>query len=107
MNNDIGFSKSVLLAFLAGGLTGAATALLLAPRSGEMTRGLITEEIREGLRRGRDARARIRARGREVIDGASDFLETQKKGLEDRKDRVVAAVDAGRKAYRDGKPVSS
>jgi gas vesicle protein len=104
MNNDNGTSRSeVLLAFLAGGLTGIAAALLVAPRSGEMTRGLITREIRDGLRRGRAARARLRAKGREVIEGASEFLESHKQGLEERKDRVVAAVEAGRKAYRGDK----
>ena len=40
-------ASSVILAFLLGGLTGAAVALLYAPRSGKETRDLLSERVRE------------------------------------------------------------
>src|SRR2546430_3409144 len=40
-------SSSVILAFLLGGLTGAALALLYAPRSGKETRDLLGEGSEE------------------------------------------------------------
>ena len=42
-------ASSVILAFLLGGLTGAAVALLYAPRSGKETRDLLSERLACGL----------------------------------------------------------
>ena len=43
-NNDGTDVGAFLIGFLAGGLVGATTALLLAPRSGEETRGQIHQK---------------------------------------------------------------
>ncbi|OFW49871.1 MAG: hypothetical protein A2146_07235 [Actinobacteria bacterium RBG_16_67_10] len=77
------------------GLTGAAVALLLAPQSGQGTRSLINQRIRDGVDRGRKARERIARKGREVLEGASNYLGKQQKDLEQRHDRLVS-VEAGR-----------
>ncbi len=87
-------TSSVLLSFLLGGLTGAALALLYAPRSGRETREFLGEKLREGAERGRDLRDQATAKGREFLDDAADYIER-------RKERVTAAVDAGRQAYRE------
>ena len=82
MNEDSGFSTSrLLVSFVAGGLTGAAVALLLAPQSGRGARSLINQRIRDGLGRGRKARERMASRGREVLEGASNYIAEKREEL--------------------------
>jgi gas vesicle protein len=73
---------TVVLAFLAGAIAGAAVALLFAPAAGEETRQLLGEKAREG----RDRAAEAARQGRE-------FLAKQK-------DTVKSALDRGRDAYQ-------
>jgi gas vesicle protein len=96
-------SASVFLSFILGGLTGAALALLYAPRSGQETRDLLAEKVREGEARAREAKERALNKSREVVDEASGYIERQKQGLDQRKERFVAAVEAGRQAYKEEK----
>jgi gas vesicle protein len=96
-------ASSVVLAFLLGGLTGAALALLYAPRSGRETREMLGERIRESAERGRELRDEALAKGRELVDDAAEFIERQKDAAQDKKGRFMAAVDAGRQAYREEK----
>jgi gas vesicle protein len=96
-----GNASSVILAFLLGGLTGAALAVLYTPRSGQETRDLLQEKFREGENRARALRERAVARGREVMDHATDYVERQRETVEQQKERLAAAVDAGRQAYRE------
>ena len=96
-------SAAVFLAFILGGLTGAALALLYAPRSGQETRDLLAEKYREGEARARDAKERALAKGREALDDASGYIEKQKQQIDSRKERFVAAVEAGRQAYKEEK----
>jgi gas vesicle protein len=96
-------SASVLLSFILGGLTGAALALLYAPRSGQETRDLLAEKVREGEARAKEAKERALTKSREVVDDASGYIERQKQGLDQRKERFVAAVEAGRQAYKEEK----
>jgi gas vesicle protein len=103
MSDEHGSGAAVILAFLLGGITGAALALLYAPRSGDETREMLGRGIREGAERGREIREKAVTRGRELIDEASGYVEKQRDGLEKRKDRLAAAVDAGRQAYREEK----
>jgi gas vesicle protein len=70
--------SSILVSFVAGGLTGAAVALLLAPQSGQGTRSLINQRIRDGVDRARKTRQRIARQGREVQEGASSHLGGQR-----------------------------
>jgi len=96
-------SAAVLLSFILGGLTGAALALLYAPRSGQETRDLLSEKYREGEARAREAKERALAKSREVVDDAAGYIERQKQGIDQRKERFVAAVEAGRQAYKEEK----
>ncbi|MFA6093875.1 MAG: YtxH domain-containing protein [Elusimicrobiota bacterium] len=76
-------SGETVLAFLVGGIVGAAVGLLLAPCSGEETRrrlGGWVDEKREKAR---------------------DLVEKEKEALLAKKDQVTAAWEAGKKAYRE------
>jgi gas vesicle protein len=96
-------ASGVILSFLLGGLTGAALAILFAPRAGRETRELLGERLREGTERGREFRERIVNRGREILDEAGGFVQEQKETIERQRERLAAAVEAGRQAYREEK----
>lgn len=81
-HNESGNAGLVLLAFALGAIAGAAAALLWAPASGVETRRYLQERAREG----RDKATELARQGRE-------FVERQR-------DAVVAAVEAGREAFR-------
>lgn len=103
MSEDRNGASGVILSFLLGGLAGAALAILFAPRSGKETRDMLGEKVREGAERGREFREKAVSRGREILDDAGEYLEKHKETLEKRRDRLAAAVEAGRQAYRDEK----
>jgi gas vesicle protein len=104
MTDDRGTGASgIILSFILGGLAGAALAVLFAPRSGEETREMLDEKLRESAERGRKLRDRAVAKGREALDDAGDYLDKQRDTLEKRRDRLTAAVEAGRQAYREEK----
>jgi gas vesicle protein len=71
----------VLLAFLAGAVTGAAVALLFAPATGDETRQYLSDRAREGRER--------------AINAAREGRDT----LRRQKEQVVSAIDRGREAF--------
>jgi gas vesicle protein len=85
--------------FLLGGLIGAGVALLLAPYAGRELRGLIGSKVRESAERGRLLGERAAQRSREVLDDA-------RQGIAWQRERLNAAVEAGRDAYHDEKSSS-
>jgi hypothetical protein len=62
---------------------------------------MLNEKMREAEERGRDLREQARARGRAVVDEASQYIDRGREAVEQRKDRFSAAVEAGRQAYRE------
>ena len=91
--------SDVLMAFLIGGVTGAAMALLFAPRSGEETRELISDAAREGARRARDAADRGRElgeraveRGRRLVDEASEVVGRQSERVAEGLEKTARTV---------------
>jgi gas vesicle protein len=76
---------SVLLAFIAGAVTGAALALLFAPASGEETREYLGERAREG----RDRATQAARQGRELLNR--------------QRDTIASAIDRGREAYESAR----
>lgn len=104
MNEDRGSgSAGVILSFVVGALTGAALAILFAPLSGKETRELLGEKLREGAERGRDLKDRVVTKSRQMVDDAEGFVDRQREAIKDGKDRLAAAIEAGREAYRSEK----
>jgi gas vesicle protein len=98
-----GGASGIVLSFLVGALSGAALAILFAPRSGRETRELLGEKLRETTDRGKRIGEQAIDRGREAAEDAARYLERQRDTLEKRRDRLASAVEAGRQAYRDEK----
>jgi gas vesicle protein len=84
------------LYLLLGAAIGAATALLFAPRSGVETRKLIASRAREGA----DI---ISNRTKAVAGKTSEYVERGKELLQQQRDQLAAAIEAGKQAYRDEK----
>ena len=102
-DRDSGGASAVILSFLLGGLTGAALAILFAPRSGKETRDMLADKWSEGQQRARDLRDQVVTKGREAVTSAQGYVDRQREGIEQQKERLAAAVEAGRQAYREEK----
>jgi gas vesicle protein len=95
MSDESSTSEKALF-FVLGAFMGAATALLLAPRSGEETRKLIAAKAREGA-------DLISNRTREVAEKTSSYVDRGKELLQQQRDQLSAALEAGKQAYREEK----
>jgi gas vesicle protein len=84
------------LYFMLGAMIGAATALLLAPRSGEETRKLIMTKTREGA----DI---VSSHAKTVMGKTSEYVERGKGLIQQQRDQLTAALEAGKQAYREEK----
>lgn len=63
--------RTSIVSFLAGGLTGAALALLMAPASGHAIRGRIGRKLRETTDSALDLTERLVQRGEAIRDEAA------------------------------------
>jgi len=95
MSEESGTGEKALY-FVLGAFIGAATALLLAPRSGEETRKLIASKAREGA-------DYVSSRSRNVADKTAAYIERGKEILQQQRDQLNAAIEAGKQAYQDEK----
>ena len=102
-DDGAGGASGVILSFLVGALTGAAAAVLLAPRSGRETREILGEKLRDASDQGRELSEQAAQKSRQALDDASGYVDKQRGALEKRRDRLAAAVDAGKQAYREEK----
>jgi gas vesicle protein len=106
--NRNGHGRAVVAGVLVGGLTGALTALLLAPQSGKETRSQIQGKVSDVRNRAgekvEDTLEQIRTRAQQVkleVGGkASELKEKGRDVLVEQLDRVSAAADAGKKSIR-------
>jgi gas vesicle protein len=73
---------TIFMAFVLGAIAGAATALLLAPQSGEETRHLLADKAREG----KDKASEAAAKGREFLHHQAETLNQ--------------AIERGKEAYQ-------
>jgi gas vesicle protein len=71
-----GASYSALtLSFLAGGITGATVALLLAPQSGRVTREIMGRKLNDTADSARELKDRAIRRGQEIREEATHRVE--------------------------------
>ncbi|ADH85770.1 YtxH domain-containing protein [Desulfurivibrio alkaliphilus] len=106
-----------VISFLAGAVTGAAVALLLAPQSGRETREKLagySEELREKCRHFPDevkehagsavdrGKAMIE-QGRELIERGNKLAGQGKDYLDQKRKTLSAAIEAGRQAMAEEK----
>ena len=90
MANDRGCSLGAVgLAFVTGGLAGAAVALLLAPQSGREAR----EQVRGYARR-------VEAQVHELADTATQVMDQGREFIKDKQAVVTEAIEAGRTAMQ-------
>ncbi len=95
-NQENSSTSGVLLSFVVGGLAGAALAILFAPRAGRETREMIADRVKEGVDKGRHLKDEVVNRSQRLREEAVDFIE-------ERKERLGSAIDAGQQAYRDAR----
>lgn len=81
--SDNHHSGDTFIAFLLGGVVGAALGVLLAPCSGEETRRKLGDWFDENRRK------------------AKDFVEHEREVLLAKKQQVSAVLEAGKKAYHE------
>jgi gas vesicle protein len=84
------------LYLMLGAMIGAATALLLAPRSGVETRKLIATKAREGA-------DLVASRAKSAAGKTTDYVERGKELLQQQRDQLAAALEAGKQAYMEEK----
>jgi gas vesicle protein len=92
MSDDGGGSG--FLWFLAGLGIGAAVGILYAPKSGD--------ELRQQLREvAEDSTNQMRERARHAREQAGSWAEKGRDYLNQQRDQIRSAVEAGRQAYRE------
>ena len=102
-------AKPVLSGFLVGSVIGAATALLLAPRSGEETRAGIrdktielrdqaTETVKDKVSQAKAKVSDVKDNVREKVDG---LKQRGKYTINQQLDRVSEAAETGKKRVQD------
>jgi len=85
---------SSLLWFLAGLGIGAAVGILYAPKAGDELRQQLREVAEEG-------RENVKQRARQAREQAGSWAEKGRDYLNQQKDQIRSAYEAGRQAYRE------
>jgi len=95
--NSIG---KIVIVFLAGGVAGALSGLLFAPRSGAETRKKIKkassdagDKVKEKMEEAKSGVANLFSRGKEKVDDVKTEIQ----------DKVHDTVEAGKEAYQKKK----
>ncbi|HVF44838.1 MAG TPA: YtxH domain-containing protein [Pyrinomonadaceae bacterium] len=93
--------------FAIGAVVGAAAALLFAPKSGRELREDLADATRKGVDRARETGSQLSSRAGEYYETAASRAGDLASGVRDaasrRGERLSAAVEAGKQAYRDEK----
>jgi len=93
--------------FVLGATVGAVAALLFAPKSGRELREDLADATRKGVDRARETGAQLSARAGEYYETASaragELAASARETVSRRGERVTAAIEAGKQAYREEK----
>jgi gas vesicle protein len=95
MSEGSGSGEKALF-FALGAFMGATVALLIAPRSGEETRRIIVDKAREGA-------DYVANRGKDIAGKTSSYIDRGKDVMQQQRDQLSAALQAGKQAYREEK----
>ena len=103
-DSDVG---TRLTYFVIGATVGAVVALLFAPKSGRELREDLADATRKGVDRARETGSQLSAKAGEYYDAASaragEFAASAREAVTSRGERVSAAIEAGKQAYREEK----
>ena len=98
--NSVG---DVLLAFVLGGVVGAAVGILFAPASGKETRKKIKEMSADLEEKAGEIAGEVKEKAtvfaHDAKAKAEHFMHDAKEKFVDQKERLEAAFDAGKKVY--------
>ncbi len=104
---DDGDAGARIAYFAIGALLGAAAALLFAPKSGRELREDLADATRKGVDRARETGSQLTARAGEYYESATSRAGELASGVREaasrRGERLSAAVEAGKQAYREEK----
>lgn len=93
--------------FAIGATLGAVVALMFAPKSGRELREDLADATRKGVDRARETGTQLSAKAGEYYDAASqragELASEARDAVSRRGERVSAAVEAGKQAYREEK----
>ncbi|HEY7543382.1 MAG TPA: YtxH domain-containing protein [Blastocatellia bacterium] len=116
--NEGSSSTEKLTYFLIGAGIGATLALLFAPKSGRELRGDIADYTRKGIDAAGEGARKFGERAGEIYDTSRERVSGAYSAARDRishgaeavseaaarqKDQIVAAIEAGKQAYREEK----
>jgi gas vesicle protein len=99
--------SAMTVSFLAGGIAGAAVALLLAPQSGRVTRGIMGRKLNDATDSGRELKGRMVEKLHDAADSARELKDrTIRRGQEIREEATyrvegAASVLAGKPGQKD------
>jgi gas vesicle protein len=94
MGNERSDAAGYLGWFFLGGVIGAASALLLAPKAGRETREMLAE-------RGGDVARRAQQFATEAQGRAGEWLDKSRELFEEQTQRLMTAFEAGKDAMRE------
>ena len=95
MSDDRGSDAAGYLGwFFLGAIAGAATALLMAPKTGRETRDLLAEHGNELFRKAQEKAGETQVRAGDLLDKGREYFEEQTQ-------RLASAFEAGRSAMKE------